>query len=61
MKKSTYFNNSDDYLVASSSTTFMLLGLGSHVGVYFKEMQGFASTVRAAGKRTRVRRATINS
>ena len=36
MKNSIYFNNFDDYLAASSSTTSMLLGLGSDVGVYFR-------------------------
>ena len=61
MKNSIYFNNSDDYLAASSSTMSMLLGLGFDVGIYFKNMQGFASTVRAARKRTRGRHATINS
>ena len=40
MKNSIYFNNSDDYLVAASSTTSMLLGLGSDVGVYFKDCRG---------------------
>jgi len=33
MKNSIYFNNSDDYLVASSFTTSMLLGLGFDIGV----------------------------
>ena len=60
MKNSIYFNNSNDYLATSSSTTFMLLGLGSDVGVYFKDMRGSASTVKAVRKRTRNRPATIN-
>ena len=60
MKNSIYFNNSDDYLAASSSTMSMLLGLGFDVGVYFKDMRGLASTVRATGKRTKVRPSTIN-
>jgi len=61
MKNSIYFNNFDDYLATSSSTSSMLLGLGFDVGVYFKDMRGFASTMRAARKRTRGRPATINS
>ena len=61
MKNSIYFNNSDDYLAASSSTTSMLLGLGCDVGVYFKDMRGSTSTVKAARKRTRGRPAVINS
>jgi len=61
MKNSIYFNNSDDYIAASSSTTSMLLGLGSDVGVYFKDMRGNASTVHATRTKTRGRPATINS
>jgi hypothetical protein len=61
MKNSIYFNNSDDYLAASSSTTSMLLGLGSDVGVYFEDMRGSASTMRATRTRTKGRPATINS
>lgn len=61
MKNSIYFNNSDDYLAASSSTTSMLLGLGFDVGVYFKDMRGSASTVRAARTKTSGRPAAINS
>ena len=38
MNNVIYFNNSHDYLAAFSSTTSMLLGLGSDVGVYFKDM-----------------------
>ena len=61
MKNSIYFNNSNDYFAASSSTTSMLLGLGCDVGVYFKDMRGSTSTVKAARKRTRGRPAAINS
>ncbi len=61
MRNSIYFNNSDDYLAASSSTTSMLLGLGFDVGVYFQDMRGCASTVKATRKKTRGRTATINS
>ena len=49
---SIYFNNNDDYLIAASSCTTMLLGLGSDVGVYFKQQTStmFTSTVKAAQK-----------
>ena len=60
MKNSIYFNNSDDYLATSSSTTSMLLDLGSDVGIYFKDMRGSTSTVRAARKRSKGRPATIS-
>lgn len=62
MKNSIYFNNSDDYLAAASSTTSMLLGLGSDVGVYFKDSRehGTSSTVMAAKKRTRGRHVAVN-
>ena len=61
MKNFIYFNNSNDYLVASSSIMFMLLGLGSDVGVYFKDMRGSASTMQETRTTTSGRPATINS
>jgi len=63
MKNSIYFNNSDNYLAAASSTTSMLLGLDCDCGMYFKDEQGNASstTVRGATKRKRGRPAAINS
>ena len=61
MKNSIYFNNADDYLAASSSTSSMLLCLGSDVGVYFKDMCGVGSTVRAAQKRSKGRPVAVNS
>ena len=62
MKNSIYFDNSDDYLDVASSTTSILLGLGSDVGVYFKVSRGSgtSSTVMAAKKRTRGRPAVVN-
>ena len=55
MKNSIYFYNLDDYLAVALSTTSLLLGLGSDVGVYFKDSRGFgtSSTVMAAKKRMR--------
>ena len=38
-----YFNNSDDYINASSSTKTMLLGLSMDCGVYF--MQRSTTTI----------------
>ena len=63
MKNSIYFNNSDDYVAAASSTTSMLMGLGSDVGVYFKDERNNvrSSSVRGAGKRKRGRTARIIS
>ena len=63
MKNSIYFNNSDDYVAAASSTTSMLMGLGSDVGVYFKDERSNvrSSSVRGAGKRKRGRTARITS
>lgn len=63
MKNSIYFNNSDDYLAAASSTSSMLLGLGCDVGVYFKDGRGTAnsSALTAARKRKRGRPAVVNS
>ena len=51
---SIYFNNFDNYLAASSSTMYMLLGLGSDVSIYFKDMRSSASTVRATRKNLEV-------
>ena len=51
MRNSIYFNNSDDYLAASSSTTSMLLGLGSDVGVYSQDIRGCASTMKTTRKK----------
>ena len=63
MKNSIYFNNSDDYLAVASSTTSMLLGLGSDVGVYFKDERGSStlSAVRVAKTRKRGRPAIVNT
>ena len=62
MKNPIYHNNSDAYLTTSSFTTSMLLGLRFDVGVYFKDMQGSASTMRATRKKkTKGRSTTINS
>jgi len=63
MKNPIYFNNSDDYLATTLSTTFMLFGLGCDVGVYFKDERGNASStiVRATTKRKRDRPMAINS
>ena len=63
MKNSIYFNNSDDYLSTTSSSTSMLLGLESDVGIYFKDMRGSetSSAIRAAKKRTCGRSIAINS
>ena len=55
VRNSIYFNNNDDYLTATSSSTTMLLGLGSDVGVYFKQRTStmLTSAVKVAQKRTR--------
>ena len=55
VRNSIYFNDNDDYLVVASSFTTMLLGIGSNVGVYFKQRTStmLTSTVKAAQKRTR--------
>ena len=37
VKNSIYFNNSDDYISASSSMDTMLLGLGMDYGIYFMQ------------------------
>jgi len=63
MKNSIYFKNSDDYLVATLSTTSMLLNLGSNVGVYFKDMWGnqTSSTIKTTKNRTLGKSIAINS
>ena len=55
MRNSIYFNNSNNYLTAASSSTTMLLGLGSDIGVNFKQRTStmLTSAVKAAQKRTR--------
>ena len=55
VRNSIYFNNNDDYLTATSSSTTMLLGLGSDVGVYFKQRTStmLTSAVKAAQKRNK--------
>lgn len=55
VKKSIYFNNSDDYIDASSSTEKMLLGLGMDCGVYFMQRSTttISSTVKSVVRRTR--------
>ena len=57
VKNSIYFNNSDDYINASSSTERMLLGLGMDCGVYFMQRSTttISSTVKSVVKRTRGR------
>lgn len=57
VKNSIYFNNSDDYISASSSTEAMLLGLGMDCGIYFvqRDTTTTSSSVKAAVKRKRGR------
>lgn len=57
VKHSIYFNNSDDYIAASSSTETMLLGLGMDCGVYFMQRSTttMSSSVKTAVRRTRGR------
>lgn len=50
VKNSIYFNNSDDYISASSSQETMLLGLGMDCGVYFMQQRTTASS--SSGKTT---------
>lgn len=53
VRNSVYFNNSDDYLSAASSSSTCLLGLGSDCGVYFVQRSSttVSSTVKAAARR----------
>ena len=57
MKHSIYFNNSDDYIVASLSMETILLGLGIDCGVYFMQRNTttISSLVKTAVRRTRGR------
>lgn len=53
VRNSMHFNNSADYLNATSSSSTCLLGLGSHCGVYFVQRSTtmVSSTVKAAARR----------
>ena len=53
VKKSLYFNNSEDYLSAAESSNTCFVGIGSDVGVYFVQRStiGRPSTVTATKKR----------
>lgn len=55
IKNSVYFNNAEDYLSASTSSSTCLVGLGTDCGVYFEEdeTQSAPSTCIAAQKRSR--------
>ena len=57
VKNSIFFNNSDDYVTATSSSTSMLLGLGSDCGVYFvqRSTTRLSSTVKSVVRRKRRR------
>lgn len=57
VKNSIYFNNSDDYISASSSTETMLLGLGMDCEVYFMQRSTtrISSSVKTAVRRSRGR------
>jgi len=57
VRNSIYFNNSDDYITASSSTETMLLVLGMDCGVYFMQRTTttMSSSVKTAARRTRGR------
>jgi len=53
VRNSIYFNNSDDYINASSSTETMLLELGMDCGVYFMQRttMTMSSSVKAVMRR----------
>jgi len=55
VKKSLYFNNSEDYLQAAQCENTCFVGIGSDVGVYFLQRSTITrpSTVTAAKKRRR--------
>lgn len=57
VKHSIYFNNSEDYIAASSCTETMFLGLGMDCGVYFMQRNTttMSSSARTVKKRTRER------
>jgi hypothetical protein len=57
VKKSLYFNNSEDYLNAAGCSNTCFVGIGSDVGVYFVQRSTIsrASTVNAAKKRGKSR------
>jgi hypothetical protein len=54
-RNSIYFNNAEDYLSAASSSSTMLLGLGSDCGVFFLQTANLNTTlaVKAAKRRKR--------
>lgn len=54
VRNSIYFNNSDDYLNAASSSTSCLLGIGSDCGVFF--MQERVSSGRGATKKRKAKK-----
>jgi hypothetical protein len=55
VRNSIYFNNSEDYLFATSSSTAMLLGVGSDCWVFFlqRHSRNISSTVKAAQHRSK--------
>lgn len=57
VRNSIYFNNSEDYISAASSSNKCLLGLGSDCGVFFLQRNTLtkSSTVKSALKRKRGR------
>jgi len=57
VKKSLYFNNSEDYLNAAQCSNTCFVGIGSDVGVYFVQRSTISrpSTVTTAKKRGRSR------
>lgn len=57
VKNSIFFNNSKVYLVAVSSMSAMLLGLGCDCGIYFVQRSTVVllSTIKAIAKRAKGR------
>jgi hypothetical protein len=55
VRNSIYFNNSEDYLSTASSSTAMLLGVGSNCRVFFLQQHSgnISSTVKAAQRRSK--------
>ena len=57
IKKSLYYNNSEDYLTAAQCSHICFVGIGSDVGVYFVQRSTISRTsaVNAAKKRGKSR------
>jgi hypothetical protein len=57
VKKSLYFNNSDAYLIATSSSSTCLLGLGSDCGVYLVQNDNNqVGSKRRSGKNSKAKK-----